>query len=78
LEGPPDQPLFDATAEADAAVAQLLGADVVVTSYDVLQQVGLMAIPQVEVRLGIVVLQQERERGLGAGGWGGVLTSCDL
>jgi hypothetical protein len=40
VEGPPDMPLFDATAEASAAVAQLLGADVVLTTYDVLQQVS--------------------------------------
>lgn len=42
LEGPPDAPLFDANADASAAVAQLLGADVVLTTYDVLQQVRMI------------------------------------
>ena len=40
VDGPPDAPVFDAAAEADAAVAQLLDADVVITTYDVLQQVN--------------------------------------
>lgn len=39
-EGPPDAPAFDADAEASAAVAELLQADLVLTTYDVLQQVG--------------------------------------
>lgn len=48
VEGPPDVPLFDATAEASAAVAQLLGADVVLTTYDVLQQVRGVAESQLD------------------------------
>jgi hypothetical protein len=39
--GPPDKPAFDAEADASEAVAQLLQGDLVVTTYDVLQQVGL-------------------------------------
>jgi len=39
VDGPPNDPVFDAAAEASAAVAQLLDADVVITTYDVLQQV---------------------------------------
>lgn len=38
-DGPPEQPAFDATAEAADAVTQLLGGDLVITTYDVLQQV---------------------------------------
>lgn len=39
MDGPPDAPAFDAATEADAAVKELLDADVVLTTYDVLQQV---------------------------------------
>ncbi len=38
VDGPPEDPLFDAEAEAASAVQSLLGADVVLTSYTVLQQ----------------------------------------
>lgn len=41
VDGPPNEPVFDAAAEASAAVAQLLDADVVITTYDVLQQVRM-------------------------------------
>jgi hypothetical protein len=37
--GPPDQPAFDAEADAAEAVQQLLQGDLVITTYDVLQQV---------------------------------------
>lgn len=39
INGPPDTPLFDAAADAAEAVQQLLRADVVLTTFDVLQQV---------------------------------------
>jgi hypothetical protein len=39
--GPPDKPAFDAEADAADAAAELLKGDLVVTTYDVLQQVGL-------------------------------------
>lgn len=39
INGPPDQPAFDAAADAASAVQQLLTADVILTTFDVLQQV---------------------------------------
>lgn len=41
LNGPPDTPSFDATADAAEAVQQLLRADIILTTFDVLQQVSL-------------------------------------
>jgi hypothetical protein len=38
VNGPPDTPVFDSEAEAAAAVDQLMGADIVLTTYPVLQQ----------------------------------------
>jgi hypothetical protein len=43
--GPPEKPVYDVTADAAAAVQQLLQGDVVITTYDVLQQVGACQMP---------------------------------
>jgi hypothetical protein len=39
VNGPPEEPLFNSEEEAAVAVDELLGADVVLTSYTVMQQV---------------------------------------
>jgi hypothetical protein len=65
LDGPPDAPVYDAAAEADAAVAQLLDADVVITTYDVLQQVRL--VPCCPCLCGRVVRHQGGGRALRGG-----------
>jgi hypothetical protein len=46
LDGPPDGPAdgFDATAEASSAVQSLLQADIVLTTYDVLQQASAVGV----------------------------------
>jgi hypothetical protein len=53
--GPPDKPAFDAEADAAEAVQQLLQGDLVITTYDVLQQVRQLRIVRFRSALSLIM-----------------------